>query len=234
MNAARSVQSNRKSAIWVGLFFLIAMMASLLGGGLVSESISAPDFYSAVSENQTVVIVGALLEIVNGLAVLGIGILMFSVLRKHTEGLAVGYLGFRIVEAVFCCFFAITPLALIKLSQTAIASESSAFMAAGSLSIAERAVIGDLFIPVFLSLGGFLLYSAFYKSGLLPRFIAVWGLIAAALILILNLLLTFNIEVGFAVSMVFALPIILNEVFLGFWLIIKGFNPSAIPAGKKK
>ena len=74
-----------------------------------------------------------------------------------------------------------------------------------------------------------MLYYSLYQSKLLPRFISVWGLIGAALILILNLLSAF-LEIG-NIALIFALPMISNEVFLGIWLIVKGFGLSASAAG---
>jgi len=94
--------------------------------------------------------------------------------------------------------------------------------------------VASLLIPVFLSLGGLLLYYALYQSKLLPRFISVWGFIGAALILALNLLLTFNLEISTGLGLILALPIITNEIFLGIWLIVKGFNPPAIAPGLKE
>jgi uncharacterized protein YacL len=173
-----------------------------------------------------------LLELVNGIAVLGIGVLMFPILKWFNQKMALGYLGFRIVEAVFCCMIVISPLSLITLSQEYInagAPDVPCFQTASVMSIAGRVSIANLLIPVFLSLGALLLYSVLYQSKLLPRFIAVWGLIGAILILLLNLLLTFNVELG-NTAMIFALPMILNEIFLGIWLILKGFNTSVIPA----
>ena len=221
----------RKTAIMVGALFLIAMVASLLGGGLVESIISTPDYLTALSENETQVIIGVLLELVNGIAVLGIGVLMFPILKQFNESIAFGYLGFRIIESVFCCVIVISPLSLIKLSQEYVkagATDASYFQTVGALSIAERASVAGLLIPVFLSLGALLLYYSLYQSKLVPRFIAVWGLIGATLILTLNLLLTFNLEIGIGISLIFALPIISDEIFLGIWLIAKGFNPSAI------
>ena len=105
------------------------------------------------------------------------------------------------------------------------AGEAAAFQAAGLLSIAQRAGISSLLIPVFLGIGALVLYSALYQSRLLPRYISVWGWISAVLILALNLLLTFGIQLG-DLAMLFALPIITNEIYLGFFLIIKGFRPA--------
>lgn len=215
--------SDRKTASTVGALFLVAMVASLLGGGLVESVISAPEPFTAVSENETVLVVGVLLELVNAIAVIGIGVLMFTVLKRHNETQAVGYLSLRIVEAVFCSLIVVSPLSLIRLGQ-------NQPQASAVLSIAERASISGLLVPIFFSLGALLLYFSLIQSKLLPRFIPIWGLAAAVLILTLNLLSTFGLEAGMGISMIFALPIILNEIFMGIWLIAKGFNPPAVNA----
>ena len=226
--------ASRTTAILVGSLFLIAMVASLLGGaGMVQPVLSAPDYLTAVSENETQLVVGALLELVNGLAVVGIGVLMFPILRPYSENMALGYLAFRIVEGVFGCLIVISPLSLVTLSQAYLnvgAADASTYEVVGALSMAQRASVADLLIPVFLGLGGLLLYSILYRSRLVPRFVAVWGLIGAVLILVMNLLLTFGAEIG-DVGLLLALPIITNEIFLGIWLLVKGFNPSAIASG---
>jgi hypothetical protein len=167
--------------------------------------------------------VGTLLELVNAIAVVGIGVLMFAVLKRHNETQAVGYLSLRVVEAVYCSLMVVSPLSLIRLGQ-------NQPQASAALSIAERASISGVLVPVFFSLGALLLYSSLYQSKLLPRFIPIWGLVAAALILTLNLLSAFGLELGMGISMVFALPIILNEIFMGIWLIAREFNLSAVNA----
>jgi hypothetical protein len=223
------MDKNRKTAISVGMLFLIAMFASLLGGGLVESVLSAPDHLVAVSASESQVIPGVFLELVNAIAVVGIGVLMFSILKRHSEGMAVGYLSFRIIESVFCSAIIIGPLSLMTLSQeyrTEGATEALYLQAAGALSIAERASVSGLLIPVFFSLGALLLYLSLYKADLIPRFISVWGLIGVASVLTLNLLGALGLSLGSA-GMILALPIISNEIFLGIWLIAKGFSPSA-------
>jgi hypothetical protein len=215
------MSTNKKTAATVGALFLIAMVASLVGGGLVESVISAPEPFAAVSENETLLVVGVLLELVNAIAVVGIGALMFAVLKRHNETQAVGYLSLRIVEAVFCSLIVVSPLSLIRLGQ-------NQPQASAALSIAERASVSGLLVPVFFSLGALILYSSLYQSKLLPRFIPVWGLAAVVLILTLNFLSAFGLELGMGISMIFALPIILNEIFMGIWLIAKGFNSAAL------
>ena len=222
----------RKTAIIVGVLFLTAMVASLLGGGLVESIIAAPDYLIAISENETQMITGVLLELINGIAVLGIGVLMFPILKQHYETIALGYLGATIIESVFCSVIIISPLSLIAFSQEYLkagASDASYFQSLGNLAIAARSSVAGLFIPVFFGLGSLLFYYLLYQSRLVPRFVSVWGLIGAVLILTLNLLLTSNLlEAGIATGLIFALPIMTNEIFIAIWLIVKGFNSSAI------
>jgi hypothetical protein len=232
------INTYRRAARIVGALFLIAMAASLLGGGLVESVIAAPDYLTAVSANETQVITGVLLELINGIAVLGIGVLMFPILKRHNETIALGYLGFRIIESVFCSIIIISPLSLITFSQEYLkagAADASYYQSLGSLAIAARSNVVGLLIPVFFSLGALLFYYLLYQSRLVPRFISVWGLIGAVLILTLNLLLTSNLlEAGIATGLIFALPMMTNEIFIAIWLIVKGFNSSAISSMAEK
>ena len=219
----------KKSSRIVGILFLTAMVASLLGAGLVESILSAPDYLKEISENETRMVIGALLELLNGIAVIGIGVLMFSILRQHNETIARGYLALRIVEAVFCSVIVISPLSLMALSQEYLkagSTEAVVFQITGALSIAERSSVANLLIPIFFSLGALVLYSSLYQSKLLPRFIAASGFVAAVLVIINTILLTFTVKLSMAISLIFVLPIITNEIFLGVWLIVKGFSPA--------
>lgn len=221
------MNSKRTFASIVGTLFLTAMVGSLVGGiAFIEPFLTAPDYLAAVSENDTRVVVGVFLELINGLTVLGIGVFMFPILNEHDELTALGYLGLRIVESVFCCMIVISPLSLISLGQAygqAGAADAAYYQAAGALSLAERASVTGLLIPVFFGVGSLLFYRALYQFRLLPGFLPIWGFVGAVLILVLNVLLTFGVEVG-SLGMVLALPIITNEIFLGIWLIAKGFN----------
>ena len=76
-----------------------------------------------------------------------------------------------------------------------------------------------------------------YRSKLIPRFISAWGFIAAALLLVGSVLIMFDAFAGISESgleLIFALPIAVNEMVLAVWLIVKGFNPSAIASGSAK
>jgi hypothetical protein len=213
----------------VGALFLIAMVTSLAGGVWLESIVGASDYLASVSANATQVILGVLLELINCAAVVGIGVVLFPILKKQSENIARGYFGFRIVEAVVLIVAVISPLLLITLSEEYVAAgapEASYFQTLGTLVVAARAQLAGLLTPIFFGLGALLLYYSLYQSKLVPRFISVWGFIAVALVLAWNLLETFGMSIS--AGMVFGLPIILNEIFLGIWLILKGFNASAM------
>lgn len=223
---------NRRTAIAVGACFLIAMVASLSGGSLLDAMITAPDYLAALAEGRALVTAGVFLELTNAVAVLGIAVFMLPILSRYSQQLAFGYLALRILEAVFCSVVVITPLSLVTLGEAygqATAAEAATLEAAAALALAQRESVYNVLILVFFCLSAVLFYYQMYRAAFLPRFIAIWGLVAVALVFTLNVLpLVSPIEFPPSVAMVFALPIIANEVFLGIWLIVKGFRPPAL------
>ena len=229
MTTRETTNTHRKTAIIVGALFLTAIVASIVGGLIIEAILTAPDYLNDISANETQVVLGVLLELINAIAVVGIAAMMFPLLKKQNEGLALGYVGLRFIEAVIAVGAVVTPLTLIALSQeylTAGASDASYFQPLGTSLIEVRAQLVGQILAIFFGLSALLFYYLLYQLKLVPRFISVWGLIGAVLILTWNLLLIFGVSVS--AGMILALPMILNEIFLGIWLIAKGFNPSAI------
>jgi hypothetical protein len=212
----------------VGVLFLIALVAAIVGGSLIDGILGESDYLSEVAANETQLLVGALLELINGVAVIGIAVLLFPILKRQDEGLALGYVALRIIEAIVIIAAFITPVALIALAQeytAASAADASSLQAAGTSFLAVRERLVGQYTGIFFGLAAFLLYYLLYRSRLVPRLISVWGFIAVVLVVAWNLLKLFDIDID--AGMVFGLPIILNEMFLALWLIVKGFNTSA-------
>jgi hypothetical protein len=222
------VNTYKRTARIVGALFLIAMATSLVGGVWLESLMAAPDYLTVISAQKNQVLLGVLLELVNCLAVVGIAAALFPLMKEQNEALAAGYLGTRVVEAVILSMAAISPLLLVTLSQeylAAGASNAGYFQSAGTLVMAAREHLASLLTPIFFSLAALLLYYFLYRSRLVPRFIPVWGFIAVAALLTWNMLEAFGMSIS--AGMVFALPMILNEILLGIWLIAKGFNVDA-------
>jgi hypothetical protein len=223
------MNTNRKTARIVGALFLFSNVTFILGAVVFIEPIlSAAGYLSQVSANRAQVVLGVLLELINGVAYLGIGVLMFPILKQRFESMALGYVGFRIIEFVMQTLSDLSPLSLLTLSEEFVragAPEASSFQALGTLLLAERSWAFQM-VSITLGLGALLFYYTLYQSKLVPRFISIWGLIGAAVVLANTMLDMFSLTVpNLGVLM------LLNELFLGVWLIVKGFNFSAIASG---
>jgi hypothetical protein len=216
------MNSNRKTATIVGALFLTVMVTWFIGSELIESILNAPDYLINVYPNRIRVIIGVLFELIQAAAVVGIAVMMFPILKKYDERIALGYVVFRILECTMLIVAAISPLLLITLSQEYLkagAPDASSFQALSTLFIALREHWTLLVLAIFYSFAAIMFYYVLYQTKLIPRFISVWGFIGASLALATPWFGT-----------LFGIPMGLNELFLGVWLIVKGFNPSAIKA----
>ncbi|MFC1915701.1 DUF4386 domain-containing protein [Chloroflexota bacterium] len=231
------MNSYRKTAIIVGVLFITATVATLLSIPLTNH-INAPDYLINISSNETQMIIGALLQLINSIAIVGIAVMLFPILKKRNEALALGYVCARIMEAAILVVAVISLLLLLTLSQEFVkagAKDVSYFQASGTLLVAAHEWAWLLGGEFFLTLSALILNYILYQSRLIPRFISVWGLIGATLLLAQGLLGMFGSLTETSVLGTFLfLPIALQEMVFAVWLIVKGFNPSAIASGSAK
>jgi len=232
------MNSNRRTAIIVGILFLAGYVGIFLGDAISGPILNSPDYLSNIYPNRIRVIIGMLVEVLlNDVPVVGIGVLLFPILKKYSEGVALWYVGNRVIEAVTLIVGTISALSLITISQeylAAGAAEASGFQASGALALAGRYWAADVMTTVFFIIGALILYSILYKSKLVPRFISVWGLISTASLIAANVLDVPDVTQGFSPGQILYFPIMTSEVLLAVWLIAKGFNPSAIASQSAK
>jgi hypothetical protein len=231
--------TNRKTAIIVGVLFIIATAFLFIGEAFYKPILSSPDYLDITYPNRTVVIIGILLEFMIVLAIPLIPVFLFPVLKKHNEALALGYVVFRLLEAVILISVAeINKLSLIGVSQEYLnqgGMDSVCFQSIGSAIQAENYwgdTTGLIYNIVFI-IGALILYSVFYQSKLIPRWISAWGFIAAVALLTGAMLSVFS-NISPALTLLVVLPIAVQEMVMAGWLIVKGFNPSAIDSESAK
>ena len=230
--AESNLNTHRKTAIIVGVLFIIATAFLFIGEAVYKPILGSPDYLELAYPNRTTVIIGILLEFVIVLAMPLIPVFFFPVLKKHNEALAIGYIVFRTLESVILIGVAeINKLSLIGVSQEYLkgGAEAAYFQSMGR-SIQAATHWGDtdgLIYNLVFVFGALMLYSVLYQSKLVPRWISAWGLLAAMVLLIGAVLGSF-IEVSLAVELVVILPIAVQEMVMAGWLIVKGFNPSAV------
>lgn len=217
----------RKTAALVGALFIIATATSLASAFLQGAALAGPDYLLKIADVKTNIMLAALLDTILAISVLGIGALMYPVLRKHAAGLANAYAGIRVVEAVFIVAAAACLLGMLSLGQD---------YAAGRLDVASSRSIGALLSSLrassllfgtllFLSFGALTLNYVLYRSNLLPRWLSAWGLVGGVGILIYGTLGVFGTDTGaFDATALLAAPIAVQEMVFASWLIVKGFT----------
>jgi hypothetical protein len=224
------MDSTRKTAIIVGVLFITALVSSMLSGVFLG-SIDDPDYLTAVSVNENRVLIAVLFQLTLTASVVAIPIVMFPILKKHNESLALGYVVARIFEGFFDIVIAMSLLLLLTLSREFVeagAPVDSYFQTSGALLLAAKewtSVVENF--PY--GLGALIFYFSLYQSELIPRWLSGWGFVGGTLMLAMGLLRMFGYPVIFL-----AIPIILNEMVLAVWLIVKGFNSSAIASESVK
>ncbi|GAG71400.1 unnamed protein product [marine sediment metagenome] len=230
--------SNRKTAIAVGVLFIVGTVAGSLSVVLSASILGAPDYLAEIAANENRVVVGALLELIMAAAVVAIPFVMFPIFKKHNEPIALGYVGARIIEGVGYIVAVIILLSLTTLSQAFVkagAPDASYFQASGALLLAEREWATLVGVYIVFNLGALMFYYLLYQSKLIPRFISAWGFIAALLWLAGVLLILFGLTDDSSTTYTLSfVPMFAQEMVLAVWLIVKGFNPSAIDPGSTK
>ena len=222
----------RKIAIIVGVLYIIGTVAGILSVVFSTPILDGPDFLTKVSANENQFITAALFVLLMGLSLALVPVVLFPILKKQDEALALGYIVFRgALETVTYIAMVITWLFLIIIGQEYVkagASGAPYFQALGVLFLKGNDSISTILVIVF-SLGALVLYYLLYRSKLIPRWISVWGFIAITLHLVTGFLIIFQLMTPFStINMVVNFPIFLQEMVMALWLIVKGFNPSAV------
>ena len=227
------MNASRTNARWAGVFYTIATVAPILtiafigflGGGVAGEPV--PEYLAKVAANEGQVIIGMFVEVIWALAVVFIPVTLFSILKKHNETLALGFLGLRFIEAISTIIHSILLLSLLTLSREFVAAglpDSAYFQDSGSLFLAAREWTFMIGSGLVWSLSALVLNYLLYRSKLIPRWLSVWGLGAAALSLA-TYLAQFS---GIDPSEWLFLPIGVQEMVFAVWLIVKGLQPSGV------
>ena len=225
------MNSHKKTARIVGVLFIISTVTGGLSAVLLGSILNAPDYLIQVSAHKNQVIIGALLELICAGAFLGIAVMIFPILKKLHEPIAVGYLVGRIFEAVPFVVGVISLLSLLTLSHEYVqagAPDASYVLPLGALLLTVRDWYNVLGPRIFCCLAALPFYYVLYQSKLVPRFISVWGLIGTIVFLAVGVVIMFGLDPVSNISIVLSLPFALNEMALAVWLIVKGFNASAI------
>jgi hypothetical protein len=225
----RIATSSRKIAMAAGVLYLLTFISipTLALYGSVHES-----NYIIGPGPDTPVLVGAVLELIVALAGIGTAVALYPVVKRQNEGVALGFVGARVLEAA-TIFAGIACLLSVVTLRQAGAGADALVTGRALVALYDRTfVLGQNLMPAVNAL---LLGSLLYQSRLVPRVLPLLGIIGAPLLVAAQTAIVFGL-IGrlSAWSAVAALPIALWEFSLGVWLVAKGFNPSASVFGADK
>ena len=231
----------------LGAAFTFVFLASLSGGLLHAQALgvgafAGPADISAVllnvANNVSLLRVSILIELANAAAIIALATLLYLALQQQNRVLALLALGWWLAEGLMMVISKMGTYALIPLSRQFVAAGAPE---AGAPEAAHFQTLGvflyeivdetgyDLHVGLFC-IGALLWYYLLYRSGLVPRWLAGWGLAAIALMTIPSLIMLYDPSQTFSIA--FYVPYIPFELFIGIWLMVKGFN-SAAPANFK-
>ena len=227
------MKNDRKTAVIVGALFIIGTVSGILSGVVSGSILEGPDLFIKVAANETRVIIGALLVLVMGFPLAMVPVLMYPIFKRYNEVLALGAVIFRgVLEAV--CYIALTVsmLLLLTVSQEYVSSgapNASQFQTLGTL-LQEVGDWTNQILAIVFSIGALMLYYLFYRTRLVPRWLALWGFVGALLYFAApfvsmigqqHLALSLDGPLGILMG-----PLALQEMVFAVWLIVKGFNPA--------
>lgn len=225
MTTKAGMNTYRKTAIVVGVIYLAGFVVGIVGNGLIQSILAAPDHLSKVSANSMMLAIGAILWLMAVAGDAAHGVLMFPVLKQHSERIALGYLASRIIDATFIAVYILFILLQIPLGSAylkAVVPNTFYLQTLSTLFVQANLYAYD-FGMIALGLAGLLLNYMLYRAKLVPRWLAIWGLLGYAIIFCGML----SAVMGSGLGLLSSIPGGLWEVVMGMWLIAKGFNASA-------
>jgi hypothetical protein len=231
------MKTYRSNAISAGVLYIIGTVAGILSLALSQPVRDAHDLLASVAANANQMIIATLFVLLMGLSLAMVPVVLYPILRKYNEVLALGYVVFRgALETVTYFVTAIVWLLLLALGQLVVragAPPAPSFQASGALLL-KAGEISSLTGIVFC-LGALMFYVVLYQSRLVPRWISVWGLAALVPYLAAEVLaMCALLDPLSTTAVLLHIPLAVQEMVLAVWLIIKGFSPSALAAGPAK
>lgn len=216
--------STRTTGRAVGACFLLAFVFYIAGGVMVDSGAGNPAVLAQVGDHRTLIASGALLMLVNSLAVAAIGVLMFPILRVRHEVSAYGYLISRSIEAVMLAVGAVFLLLLLPLGKEYAVGGPDGSGLPPLARVAQEANFYSYEIGMIaVGVSGFVLCRVLLRTGLVPRPLALLGLVGYPALLAGSVLEILGYRAGNALSA----PGGLFEIALGVLLIAKGLDPQA-------
>jgi Domain of unknown function (DUF4386) len=228
-----SPQESRRISLTFGVLFLITFVTSIPAVWLYQPVLDDPAGYVAGTGHDTRIFLGAFLELLLIISNVGTAVVVYPLLKRVNEALALAYVTARLVECAFILLGIVSVLAVVTLQQNPAAADAGAL---GALAYALAAIKDWTFLlgPGFVvGVGnGLILGYLMYRSGLVPKRMAMLGLVGGPLICISGVAVMFGAdEPSGTLQGIATIPEFLWELSLGIYPIVKGFKAASVLSG---
>jgi hypothetical protein len=214
-----------------GVLFLITYITSIPAQLVLYVPVLTDPNYIVGSGADTSVRLGAFLEVILIISGIGTAVVVWPVLKRVNEILALGFVTARLVECAFIAVGLLSLLTVVTLRQAGAAgADAGSLLTVGESLVALHDwtfLLGPGFV---VGIGnGLILGYLMYTSRLVPRGLAMLGLIGGPVLCAAGIAILFGVfEAGSVWQIIATIPEFFWELGLGIWLIVKGFNPSAL------
>lgn len=223
------INSKRRISIAAGMLILLGIIAGIFS---IVPSAESADYLTQIVVHKYQILTGALFQFFLVPIYLGFALLLYPLLKQYKSNLALGFVSFRIIAAVFQLIGVILLPQFLFLSQEFSNTDnldSASMEIMGHLLKLGRDLANHLGVMLATGMGNLLLYYVLYKTKLIPNWLSIWGLLGNTLAMLTSFLILFgSIEV---VSVSFAsmtIPLVIQELVLSIWLIVRGFDKNLI------
>ena len=217
-----------------GILILTGMVAGIIS---VVPAVESVDYLKEVFPNRSQVMIGAIFQFLLVPIYIGFALVLFKTLKRHKENSAIGFVGFRLIAGAFQILGVILIPLFIYLSQIYLTSTGESllyFESLGEMLKIIRDLTNHLGVMVATGLGNLFLYYILFSGKYIPKWLSVWGIIGNTLIILASFLILFQlVDVISAAYIAITAPLVLQELVLAIWLIVKGLDLEYTNQNKK-
>ena len=219
------MHSNKRISRIAGILILAGMVAGIVS---VVPAVEGTDYLKEVFPKKNQVLVGAVFQFLLVPIYIGFALILFKKLKKQNETSAIGFVGFRLMAGVFQIIGVIILPLFIYLSKIYLTSGGESLLYVenlGEMLKTIRDLSNHLGVMVTTGLGNLLFYYILFRGKFIPKWLSVWGVIGNVLIILASFLILFQlVDVISTAYISITIPLVLQELILAIWLIVKGFD----------
>ena len=219
------MKTYRLNSVMAGTLYFFGTIMGIFSI-VVAGQVNAGEVSVNLGADPSRLTLGAFFIMLMGILLSAMTVFLYPLFRKDSEELAMGMVVFRgTLEGAGYIISAVMWVLLAALSKEFAGTDSASLQAVGNLVLEVSNKTGDIG-TVFFIIGAVCLYTSFYRTRLIPRWLTLWGMIGAVPYVVYGLLSLFDI--GGAGLGFLEMPLFVQELAMGLWLVIKGFNKAAL------